>query len=110
MFPADIPYPDIGAKNKPERNFERVEFGDGYFQLVTRGINDLKITRQLSWKLTKDEGLPFYDWLESVLNKEFFVWAYPGDKERKYLCTDLDMTDNDVLVQISATFEEVFLL
>lgn len=110
MYPDDIPFPDISASIKPERNMERVQFGDGYFQLVSKGIHDLKITRSLSWKLLREEGMAFYTWLESVYNKTPFIWTYPHDKPRKYLCTELSMEDSDRIVSIKATFEEVFVL
>lgn len=103
--------PDFGMKRKRKPNVAKIEFGDGYQQRQTKGINTLSESWDLRFAVrTKDEADDIDDFLIARNGVESFDWTPPGEASSiKVVCFEWDreiVRENQY--QITATFERVY--
>lgn len=85
------------------------QFGDGYSQRAFAGINPIRQAYSLSWTLETTLAKQIYNFLRPKEQVVAFLYTYPGDIERSYICSDLKYQDNQPAPSVvSATFTEVF--
>lgn len=102
--------PDWNAQSNVAANVARVQFGDGYVQRQTKGMNP--ITR--SWNLTfNNRSDALIDAIEEFLEERYgvvaFTWTPPGGVQSKWTAatwTRVKMGDN--VASLSTTFELVY--
>ena len=108
-FP-DIPA-DFGASKRAEPSVRTAQFGSGYSQRSTFGINQDKKVWQLTWRLrTVADSNTIEDFLEARGGVEAFDWSPPDETDTyKWICKAWTKTMPYCnLFDITATFEEVF--
>lgn len=109
IFPSEFPQPDKGVELIQTENIVKINFGDGYEQRVTQGINSKKQILNLKWKQPASVSKNIHKWLNERKNKSPFKFTYFNDVERQYICTEAKLTDNSPSpCLVSATFEENF--
>ena len=103
--------PDYGAAKKAQPNVRIAQFGSGYSQRSTFGINQDPKTWDLKWEnLTLAESDDIEDFLEARGGAEAFNWS-PPDETASYvwICRSWTKTmPYSNLFNIQATFEQVF--
>jgi phage-related protein len=102
---------DYGASKKAEPNVRVAQFGSGYSQRSTFGINQDKKVWTLSWQnRTATDANAIEDFLEARAGVESFDWAPPDETNTyKWICKSWTKTMPYCnLFNIEATFEEVF--
>lgn len=103
--------PDYGASKKAKPNVRVAEFGSGYSQRSTLGINQDKKVWDLNWdNRTVTDANSIEDFLEARGGVESFDWIPPDDTvSYKWICKSWTKTMPFCnLFNINATFEEVF--
>lgn len=102
---------DYGASKKAAPNVRIAQFGSGYSQRSTLGINQDKKVWQLSWtNRTATDANTIEDFLEARGGVEAFNWS-PPDETSSYVwtCSSWSKTmPYSNLFNIQAVFEEVF--
>lgn len=108
-------FPDIeanyGASKQAQPNVRVAQFGSGYSQRSTFGINQDKKVWQLTWQnRSAADANTIEDFLEARAGVEAFDWSPPDDTDTyKWICTSWTKTmPYSNLFNITATFEEVF--
>lgn len=88
-----LPHSDIlsqsGTSFATEQSILEVQYGDGYGQRASDGLNDMRKTGVLTWiPLTKSERDDIHTFwtLRGVVHT--FQWAAPNDIERTWRFTD----------------------
>ena len=102
---------DYGASKKAEPNVRVAQFGSGYSQRSTFGINQDKKVWTLSWQnRTATDANAIEDFLEARAGVESYDWAPPDETNTyKWICKSWTKTMPYCnLFNIEATFEEVF--
>lgn len=101
--------PDFGATESFEANVNEAKYGDGYVQRTPIGLNNVDVTREVSFTLrTKAEVDAISTFLESQMGANPFDWTPPGEATRYYVCKTwkkVRQTDGDC--SLTATFERV---
>lgn len=103
--------PDYGASKKAQPRVRTIEFGSGYSQRATFGINQDPKVWSLQWTyLNSTDANNIEDFLEARGGVEAFEWSPPDDTETyKWICQDWTKSlPYANVVNISATFIEVF--
>jgi|TARA_R100000030_G_scaffold100762_2_gene94622 phage-related protein len=103
--------PNYGASKKAEPNVRVAQFGSGYSQRSTFGINQDKKVWQLTWQnIGATDANLIEDFLEARAGVEAFDWSPPDDTDTyKWICKSWTKTlPYSNLFNINATFEEVF--
>ncbi len=103
--------PDYGASKVAEPNVRIAQFGSGYSQRSTFGINNDKKVWQLNWtNRTATDTNTIEDFLEARAGVEAFDWSPPDETSTyKWICKSWQKTmPYPNLFNITATFEEVF--
>ena len=102
--------PDYGASKKAQPRVNSAQFGSGYSQRSTFGINNDLKTWDLTWEnLTLAEANDIEDFLEARGGVQAFNWS-PPDETNTYvwICKAWTKTlPYSNLFNIQATFEEV---
>lgn len=108
-------FPDIeasyGASKKAQPNVRVAEFGSGYSQRSTFGINQDKKVWTLTWRnRSAADANTIEDFLEARGGHEAFDWSPPDETDTyKWICKSWTKTmPYSNLFDINATFEEVF--
>ena len=108
-------FPDIeanyGASKQAQPNVRVAEFGSGYSQRATFGINQDKKVWQLQWQnRSATDTNTIEDFLEARAGVESFDWSPPDDTATyKWICKSWVKTmPYSNLFNITATFEQVF--
>lgn len=103
--------PDHGASKRAAPNVRIAQFGSGYSQRTTFGLNQDPKTWVLTWNyLEASDADTIEDFLEARGGVEAFDWSPPDDTETyKWICKEWTK-DFPVSTRftISATFEQVF--
>ena len=103
--------PDYSASKKAKPSVRIAQFGSGYSQRTTFGLNQDPKTWSLKWEyLTSTDANTIEDFLEARGGVEAFDWSPPDDTSTyKWICRQWDKTlDVPLRFTIQATFEQVF--
>jgi phage-related protein len=99
---------DYGASQEEEPRVRRAQFGDGYSQRVTDGLNDNMpkwSVRVVSSPVTVEAARAF---LAAQKGVTAFDWTPPNGTSGKYICSRWSRTIDDYgTATLSATFEMV---
>ena len=102
---------DYGASKKAQPNVRVAQFGSGYSQRSTFGINQDPKVWDLSWEnRTATDANSIEDFLEARGGAEAFNWS-PPDETASYVWVCRSWTKTmpySNLFNIQATFEQVF--
>jgi len=102
---------DYGASKRSQPRVRSIEFGSGYSQRVTFGINQDPKTWSLSWEnRTATDANSIEDFLEARGGSEAFDWSPPDESSTyKWICKEWQKTmPYSNLFNITATFVQVF--
>ena len=108
--------PDRGMSWKTEPQVLKNEFGDGYTQRLSKGLNSLKQNITVNFanrtKADVDDIVAFFETKKGVTAFTFTVPdSNSGSSELavKVICTDWSQNwDNDDYYSVTATFERVY--
>lgn len=105
--------PNVGPTNKPQFDSTVIEFGDGYSQRQSNGINAAKDVWSLSFSnRSAAEGLEIVSFLKARAGVESFDFIPPGETQSKKFVCKTDKWSYQINAgekyTISAEFEEVF--
>ena len=103
--------PDYGASKRSAPNVRIAEFGSGYSQRTTFGLNQDPKTWSLQWSnLTATNADTIEDFLEARGGVEAFDWSPPDDTSTyKWICKEFSKSlPYSNLFTITATFNQVF--
>ena len=103
--------PNYGASKKAQPRVRAIEFGSGYSQRATFGINQDPKVWTLSWEnRSSADANAIEDFLEARGGVESFSWTPPDDTVAyKWICQDwTKVMPYSNLFNISATFIQVF--
>ncbi len=103
--------PDYGASKKAQPNVRSIQFGSGYSQRATFGINQDPKVWTLSWQnRNAADTNAIEDFLEDRGGVESFNWSPPDETNTyKWLCQDWTKTmPYPNLFNVAATFVQVF--
>jgi phage-related protein len=104
------PYPpDYGVSVRKKFRMVKTNFGDGYVQNVSDGLNTAAEEWNLSWDmLTADQTKNIQDQLDSFKG-QIFTWVTPRGQTKPFTCEEYSVTyDNYESYSVSATFQESF--
>lgn len=103
--------PDYGATKQAEPRVNEIQFGSGYSQRATFGINRDKKVWSLRWtNRTASVANQIEDFLEAREGVEHFDWTPPDDTgSYQWICKSWAKSfPYPNLFDIEATFEQVF--
>lgn len=108
---ADFPSinPTYGARKTSRPKVRQVQFGDGYVQRLTFGLNqDLK-TWNLTFEVSEADADTIETFLEARGGSEYFNWSPPDDDNTyKWICLNWSKTIPYLnRATIQATFQQV---
>ena len=101
---------NMGASADTRHNVSKTQFGDGYTQRVSHGINN----KRTDWSGTKTGDLetvikPIMAFLDEHKGVIPFLWTNPHGVTAKYICQDYQVSQRKGnFWQISLKFEQVF--
>ena len=109
---ADFPSinPTYGAQKTSQPKVRQVQFGDGYVQRLTFGLNqDLKVWN-LTFEVSETDADTIETFLEARGGSESFNWSPPDETSSyKWICLNWSKTIPYLnRATIQATFQEVF--
>ena len=102
---------DYGASKQAKPRVRSIEFGSGYSQRATFGINQDPKVWTLSWEnRTATDANSIEDFLEARKGVESFSWTPPDDTTSyKWICQEwTKVMPYCNLFNITATFVQVF--
>tara|TARA_R100001163_G_C4885671_1_gene80964 strand:+ start:21 stop:362 length:342 start_codon:yes stop_codon:yes gene_type:complete len=102
---------DYGATKNANPRVRAIQFGSGYSQRATFGLNQDPKVWSLSWEnRTATDTNTIEDFLEARKGVESFSWTPPDDTNSyKWICKEWTKTmPYSNLFNITATFEQVF--
>ena len=101
---------NMGAAADVKHSVTKTQFGDGYAQRVSHGINNR--TKDWSGSKTGDYATiikPIMDFLDEHGGVKPFLWTNPHGTTAKYICQDYEVSQRKGnFWQISLKFEQVF--
>lgn len=103
--------PEYGASKQAKPNVRIAQFGSGYSQRTTFGINQDPKRWSLTWNyLEASDANSIEDFLEARAGVEAFEWTPPDDTtEYKWICREWTKAmPVGLRFTITATFEQVF--
>lgn len=101
---------NMGASADVRHTHTKTQFGDGYAQRVSFGINN----KRTDWQGTKTGDLntvikPIMAFLDEHGGVKPFLWTSPHGTTAKYICADYEVSQRKGnFWQISLKFEQVF--
>ena len=101
--------PTYGAQKTSQPKVRQVQFGDGYVQRLTFGLNqDLK-TWNLTFEVSETDADTIETFLEARGGSEYFTWSPPDETTSyKWICLNWSKTIPYLnRARIQATFQEV---
>ena len=102
---------DYGASKKANPRVRAIQFGSGYSQRATFGLNRDPKVWSLTWRLrTATDSNTIEDFLEARGGVESFSWTPPDDTSSyKWICKEWQKSfPYPNLFDITATFVQVF--
>ncbi len=103
--------PDYGASKRARPNVRIAQFGSGYSQRTTFGLNQDPKVWNLTWNyLNSTDANSVEDFLEARAGVEAFDWTPPDDTTAyKWICREWTKAmPVGLRFTITATFEQVF--
>lgn len=101
---------NMGAAADVKHSVTKTQFGDGYAQRVSHGINNR--TKDWSGSKTGDYATvikPIMDFLDEHAGVKPFLWQNPHGETKKYICQDYEVSQRKGnFWQISLKFEQTF--
>lgn len=101
---------NMGASASIKHSVNHTQFGDGYAQWVSFGVNN----KRTDWTGSKTGDyrtviLPIMQFLDEHKGVVPFLWTDPHGNTHKYICQDYDVSQRKGnFWQISLKFEQVF--
>lgn len=101
---------DMGAGSDTQFAVNKVQFGDGYSQLSTHGINN----KRKAWSGTKTGDLatviqPIMDFIDAHQGAMPFLWTDPHGQTKQYTCGGYSTPQRKGnFWQISLKFEQFY--
>ncbi|MFB6347887.1 phage tail protein [Moraxella sp. ZJ142] len=101
---------NMGASSETHHAITKTQFGDGYTQRVSHGIN----AKRTDWSGVKTGDFntvikPIMDFLDEHKGVMPFLWTNPHGQTLKYVCADYSVSQNKGnFWQISLKFEQTF--
>ncbi len=107
-FPDFDPAPGITKQSAPQVRV--AQFGSGYSQRSTFGINQNPKIYNLTFRVSETEADTIEDFLDARGGVENFTYTPPGEAaSSKFICKQWTKTISFIdRAEISATFEQVF--
>ena len=107
-FPAITP--TYGASKRSQPNVRIAQFGSGYSQRTTFGLNQNPKVWNLTWNVSETDADTIEDFLDARGGVEKFEWTPLDDTtEYKWICREWEKSIPYVgRATITATFEQVF--
>lgn len=102
--------PDWNPQEGIKANVSKVQFGDGYVQRQTKGMNPLTQTWNLTFSARTDsEASAIMAFLKARKGVTAFTWTPPDEDQAKFTCDNFSRqkaaNDNQT---VSAVFELVY--
>ena len=104
--------PEVGAEATYTQRNLRVQFGDGYEQVMGDGINIEKDSWPLTFNVDKDVGELIRDFIRRHKERTPFYWTPPfAEEPEKYIGKGLSVTyPGGRAMIIKVTFEKTYRL
>lgn len=102
--------PTYGAQKNSQPAVRKVQFGDGYTQRLTFGLNQNPKSWNLTWEVSETNADIIEDFLDARGGTESFDWTPPDTATSyKWICEQWTKTIPYLnRATISATFVQVF--
>lgn len=102
--------PTYGAQKSSQPAVRKVQFGDGYSQRLTFGLNQNPKSWSLTWEVSETNADTIEDFLDARGGTESFDWTPPDTATSyKWICEQWTKTIPYLnRATISATFMQVF--
>lgn len=102
--------PDWNAQSSNSANVSKVQYGDGYVQRQTKGMNPIMRSWSLTFNNRTDAEIDaIEEFLEDRYGVVAFTWTPPGGTQVKWTCDKWNRTKlGDNVANISVTFERVY--
>ena len=102
--------PTYGVQKKSQPNVRIAQFGSGYSQRTTFGINQNPKVYNLTFEVSETDADTIEDFLDARGGVESFDFTPPGDtSSSKYICRNWSKSIPYLnRATIQATFEQVF--
>ena len=102
--------PTYGAQKTSQPAVRKVQFGDGYSQRLTFGLNQNPKSWSLTWEVSEANADTIEDFLDARGGAESFDWTPPDTATSyKWICEQWTKTIPYLnRATISATFTQVF--
>ena len=102
--------PRVGASKSSAPTVRNVQFGDGYSQRITFGLNQDPKEWTLEWNVTEENSDEIETFLEARGGAESFDWTPPdSNTSNKWICSEWQKSiDQPFRAVIRATFKQVF--
>jgi phage-related protein len=102
--------PTYGAQKSSQPVVRKVQFGDGYSQRLTFGLNQNPKSWSLTWEVSETNADTIEDFLDARGGTESFDWTPPDTATSyKWICEQWTKTIPYLnRATISATFMQVF--
>ncbi len=101
--------PTYGIQKTSQPNVRIAQFGSGYSQRTTFGLNQNPKTYDLTFEVSETDADTIEDFLDARGGVENFDFTPPGDSSGKYICRQWNKSIPYLnRATIQATFEQVF--
>mgnify|MGYP000524317174 CR=1 FL=1 len=101
--------PTYGIQKKSQPNVRIAQFGSGYSQRTTFGLNQNPKSYDLTFEVSETDADTIEDFLDARGGVEKFDFTPPGDSSGKYICRNWSKSIPYLnRATIQATFEQVF--
>jgi phage-related protein len=102
--------PTYGAQKSSQPAVRKVQFGDGYSQRLTFGLNQNPKSWSLTWEVSEANADTIEDFLDARGGAESFDWTPPDTATSyKWICEQWTKTIPYLnRASITATFTQVF--
>ena len=102
--------PTYGAQKTSQPKVRQVQFGDGYVQRLTFGLNQDPKVWNLTFEVSETDADTIETFLEARAGAESFTWSQPDESNSyKWICLNWSKTIPYLnRATIQATFQEVF--
>ena len=102
--------PTYGAQKTSQPKVRQVQFGDGYVQHLTFGLNQDPKVWNLTFEVSETDADTIETFLEARGGAESFTWSPPDESDSyKWVCLQWSKTIPYLnRATIQATFQEVF--
>ena len=102
--------PDWNAQGDSTANVSKIQFGDGYVQRQTKGMNPIVKSWNMSFNNRTDaEIADIVEFFEDRYGVVAFTWTPPDEDQAKWVCARWNKTkQGDNVTSLSASFDRVY--